>query len=348
MAERPPTGPNAREAEDIREARSAAWSRYWASGALHSCAGSFSGNYDDALEAFWRSVFAGLGPSQRVLDIGCGNGPLELLLLQSLGPEALPQVDAIDLARPQPPFLAGLPQDSRKRLHFHAGVAAEQLPFEGAAFDLALSQYGLEYSELARSLPELRRVLKPGAGLGLVMHHQDALPVQRGRDECAHLDWLLAEAGLLDRAEALLPWLAELGRPGGRERLQSSSQASADREAYNRCVRGLAERAAQLPTPDPLHEAQAAVAAVLSRAANEGLEVAAAALRELREGLAIARLRQAELVACALDGDAIRELSVHLVGRAPTPAELGEVRIQGQLFGWTLALRMPDQAASGQ
>ena len=40
-------------------ARRAAWSAYWATGGLHSCVGSFGGNYGGAIGGFWRE---GEGP----------------------------------------------------------------------------------------------------------------------------------------------------------------------------------------------------------------------------------------------------------------------------------------------
>ena len=45
------------------ERRIESWSRYWASGALHSCAGSFDGNYAGSLRAFWNEVFSSLPPA---------------------------------------------------------------------------------------------------------------------------------------------------------------------------------------------------------------------------------------------------------------------------------------------
>ncbi|MCG6118078.1 MAG: methyltransferase domain-containing protein [Aquimonas sp.] len=323
----------------VRETRSAAWNSYWASGVLHSCAGSFAGNYDQGLSAFWRAAFAELHSEARVLDIGCGNGPLELLMVEALGPDQLPWVDAVDLAQPVPPFLATLPEKVRERLRFHGGVAAEQLPFKAECFDLVISQYGIEYSELEHSLAEAKRVLNPAGGFALVLHHAQSLPVRRGREELAHLDWLLSARSLLDRAEALVPWLAQLSRPGGRERLQASAEAAADRESYNESVRALAERAAVLPTPDLLHEAQSAVASALSEAAMRGLDPGLGALQALRSELELARLRQRELVDCALDAEAVAGMVKALVGPGSRAHELAEVRIQGELFGWTLRIR---------
>lgn len=44
-----------------QQQRRDSWSRYWAGGALHSCATSFDGNYDDAIGEFsWRAVCATL------------------------------------------------------------------------------------------------------------------------------------------------------------------------------------------------------------------------------------------------------------------------------------------------
>lgn len=317
-------------------ARRDSWSRYWAGGALHSCAGSFDGDYDDAIGAFWRAVYAALEPGARVLDLATGNGALARLLLASR-PLADVEIDAVDLADIRPPWLQGLPPEWRSRVRVAGGIAAEALPFADACFDLVVSQYGLEYTALARSCAEVRRVCRPGGAIALLLHHRESLPVRLGGAETTHCDWLLAGGGLLDRARRLLPFLARLATPAGVASVQRDPEAARARERLNESMRALEARARAAFAPDLLYETQAAVGELLGSVVHSGERAAGARLQQIVAGLEQARLRQAELGAHALDRAGVDALAAAL-GAPMRAAEVGEVRVRGELFGWTLRL----------
>jgi SAM-dependent methyltransferase len=98
--------------------------------------------------------FAELTVGQRVLDIGCGPGALTAELVARLGSAAVSAVD------PTEAFVAA----ARER---HPGVdvrraAAEQLPFEAAAFDTALAQLVVHFmADPLVGLREMARVTRP-------------------------------------------------------------------------------------------------------------------------------------------------------------------------------------------
>lgn len=313
------------------------WSRYWAGGALHSCATSFAGNYDDAIGEFWRGVCAGLNGRERVLDVATGNGALPRMLVDLLADDGrLPEIDAVDLADIDPPWHRQLAPAVAERVRFHARAAVESLPFAAASFDLVVSQYGLEYSDLARSVPELRRVMTPRAGVALVLHHVDSLPVRLGRAETAEIDWLSQAGGLLQRARRLLPYLARLATPEGIASVQRDPEAAKAREQFNEAMRALQQRSGASAAPDILVETQAAVGELMTRVAGIGAAAAEQRLIAIRDGLRLARLRQAELVAHALDRAGVDRLAAALAHDAATPVRIGELRVRGELFGWSL------------
>lgn len=319
-------------------ARRASWSRYWSEGALHSCAGSFAGNYDGEIGAFWRSVFAPLGRDDRVLDIATGNAPLPQLLLDARYPDpaSLPRIDAVDLAEVNPAWLAQQIPPVRERIHVQGGIAAEALPFADHSFDLIVSQYGIEYSDLPRSAAEVVRVRKPGGRIALVLHHQQSLPVQLGSAEVGHIDWLLATGNLFDRARRLLPYLARLATPAGMASVQRDPDAARARTRLNEAMRLLEQRAHTEAAPDLLLEMQAAVGQVLGAAAQIGERAARERLQFLADGLSQARLRQAELVTHALDREGVERLAASLQPASTVAVEIAELRIRDELFGWSL------------
>jgi ubiquinone/menaquinone biosynthesis C-methylase UbiE len=99
----------------------------------------------------------GLGPAERALDLGCGDGLLSALLdADSL---TIADVSAVALERAR----RRLPQARAVEL-----VPDAPLPLEDTAFDLVLCAETLEHvRDVQLFLSEIRRVLRPGGRLAL-------------------------------------------------------------------------------------------------------------------------------------------------------------------------------------
>lgn len=323
--------------------RAQIWSEYWASGALHSCAGSYAGNYAGAIAAFWRRVFAALPPGATVLDLCCGNAPLSRLLLDER-PSFLSEggrIDAVDAAAIAPGWIATLPEAERLRIGVHAGVDARQLPFDANRFDLCMSQYGIEYVGQPAMI-EARRVLRPGACFAAVLHHREALPVRIAREEIGHLGWLSQPEGLLALTREMLEPMARSSTHAGQATLRGDARANAGRAAFNACLGGLERRLPLTAFPDVLHETRIAVTAALQQARTEGVAAGALALTRLEKELEASALRQQELVDYALDERGVRELLEALGACSPDnqSEEIGVVRFEsGEIAGWTVQAR---------
>ncbi len=277
--------------DENTDARRAAWTRYWGTGALHSCAGSWDGNYGGAIAAYWQQRFAALRPEHRVLDLGTGNGPLPALILESLGAEGLPRVDAVDLAEPSPAWLARSPATARERIRFTGGVDMTALPFDDGSFDLVCSQFGFEYADRNRALTEIPRVLAPGGVVALVCHHAESRLAEVAREEVAHIEWLTGDGQVFDHARALLPYIALSASAEGVARLRGDPAANAARDAFNASLGSLQERAARSAVPDPLYESADALMRLMQMTAAEGEPRGRAALDAWRGALADAALR---------------------------------------------------------
>ena len=94
----------------------------------------------------------------QVLDVGCGAGHASFAVAPQVG-----QVTAYDLS---PQMLDVVAREAARRALHNVAVkegAAESLPFADAAFDAVLTRFSAHHwSDLAASLAEIRRVLKPG------------------------------------------------------------------------------------------------------------------------------------------------------------------------------------------
>lgn len=143
------------------------WSVFW-NDAAHQTS-FLEGNlkhsyYQGEMISVFDSVVDELSGGSRVIDIASGNGAAALALDQAARAAGKPlRIVSIDQADAAP-----LPE-GRGPVEF-ARMKAEQLSFSDHFFDSAISFFGFEFTDQARALPELRRVLKPGAGTVFVLH----------------------------------------------------------------------------------------------------------------------------------------------------------------------------------
>lgn len=335
MASIPPPGPTLPSA---REARVDSWTSYWQGGALHSCAGSFSGNYAGPLREFWQQCFAELPQAARVLDACCGNAPLSQLLTEH---EAFSRhgarIDAVDLAAVDPAWLRALAEPARARITVHPHVDVGLLPFDAQCFALCMSQFGIEYAEPA-ALAELRRVLAPGGRLAALVHHADALPVRIAREELEHAEWLAEEQAAALVAQLIAP-MALSATPEGQQALRADAAANDLRARFNGLLQRLQARIDSARTPDLLEEVRDALMAILQRARLAGREAAEAALEHWQIEHQRGQLRQRELIAHARDEVALRAWLQPLEGMLESiaPLHFGN----GELAAWALRARRP-------
>ncbi|MET0717676.1 MAG: class I SAM-dependent methyltransferase [Pseudoxanthomonas sp.] len=307
------------------DARRSAWSQYWSAGGLHSCPGSFAGNYAGAIAEFWRTTLADLAPGARVLDLATGNGALPQMLFQRYGDAV--SVDAVDAAQLAPGWFS---PSEHPHIRFHSAVMIEALPFADAGFDYVFSQYGFEYAVRPDAFREALRVLRPHGQMALVMHHSDSVLANVARIEQGHFAWLLGSEGLLTAADGLSPWLskAKLG-----ENLRGNTLAEESRRLFNEAQRELAERAAASPVPDLLLEARDQVQRFLQLPQPQSL------LRRYTEALQAAQLRSAELLQFALSPAELDSWAAWLGVQRPDRRVQVEVLRQAEgIMGWGLRL----------
>lgn len=310
-----------------------AWTDFWATGSLHSCAGSYDGGYGGAIANFWVQITQSIGPSDRILDIATGNGPLPRLLFDRFGASS-PEIHAIDRAEIRPNWYK---PDSMGSIHFHSGMDATALPFADASFDWIISQFGFEYVPFPASVQESARVLKPGGRLALVLHHSDSVISRVGLDEADQYQLLLAEGGLFDAASVLLPHLvlAAHSREGG------GAAAEAARKAYNEAMAALGVRidgrggdaALLVEVRDGVHQ-------LMAMAIRIGAQRAGQLLVEYRRRLVLGLARTRDMLAHRLGPDDVRGLAEAL--SAATDASAWDVAVLHQAEGimaWGLTLQ---------
>ena len=100
---------------------------------------------------------AGLGPGEKVLDVGSGTGPSLLAAAQAVGPTG--RVTGVDIA---PPLLAR----AAERVPAHVDLItadAESHPFEPGAYDVVQANFGVMFfADSTAAFANLRRAVRPG------------------------------------------------------------------------------------------------------------------------------------------------------------------------------------------
>ncbi|GAA4365369.1 class I SAM-dependent methyltransferase [Actinomadura verrucosospora] len=149
--------------EIVNTHQAEAWNGYegehWAEN--HDRYDAMNGGFNDALlEA------ARIGPRDRVLDIGCGNGQITRLAARRA---SLGSATGVDLSRPmlaRARSLAG--REGVANVAFERGDAQVH-PFPAAGFDVALSRFGIMFfTDPVAAFGNVRRALREGGRLAFL------------------------------------------------------------------------------------------------------------------------------------------------------------------------------------
>lgn len=293
--------------------RGEVWTRYWQALPADAASGSFAGGYEGQSIGLWWAGHMRTSASMQWLDLATGNGALPRLWAAS--PAHAGHMTAVDLAQLHLPWLQGLPGPLRGRIDCLSGVDMEALPFADAVFDRVISQFGVEYADLARVVDEAIRVLVPGGRLMWVLHDAAGRPARLARVEIEHIDWLLSPTGLYHTTTTMVGPMSRLADPRAAETLATDAQALSARQGHDAALGRLQAQAAVSACPDVLFEAQDAAVQVLTAAMRQGPQAASSLAERWRLHLEDSRFRLAELVGHALDEARLRWLVAELGAR---------------------------------
>jgi len=140
------------------------WEKYW-QGAGEVSSYTHQGQSHVALSGFWQDFFQPLVASDpKIIDIASGTGAVLESAFQAFNGR-LPAFDCLDTSA------SAIATLTRRFPGVQGHVAdAAAIPLESTSFDVATSQFGVEYAGLP-AIVEMTRLLKSGGRLALVMHH---------------------------------------------------------------------------------------------------------------------------------------------------------------------------------
>jgi len=202
------------------------WSDFWRSGHTTTFGAYYEKGYEGSIGEWWQRVLSGMEEGQTLLDVGCGNTALLTNLLQD--GKALKYI-GLDVADIQ---INSIAQDLLWQAVYPpeilSGTAAEEIPLASAQVDQVVSIFGLEYSDLSRSVPELFRILKAGGGISFLLHHSASIVTQMSKkavDEYIEAD--------INQAIQSLQVIEDVQRNKGKAALKESPEAEEARGQIN-------------------------------------------------------------------------------------------------------------------
>jgi ubiquinone/menaquinone biosynthesis C-methylase UbiE len=160
------------------------WSTFWQDFALENepherCYVPGDGRH--VVDQHWVQFADSLPEGGQVIDLGCGAGIVGRTLLGRRKDLHVTGVDWADVPIMAMPNLRICPM-----------VNMEALPFADHGFDAAVSLFGIEYGNIAKTAQQLERVLKGGARFSFLVHHRESEIFREGSARRRALKELMA------------------------------------------------------------------------------------------------------------------------------------------------------------
>jgi len=225
------------------------WSSFWKNQSITSFGNLFPQNYDGSILQFWQSQLD--GDYEHVVDLACGNGALTWICDSILNATVQrTKVTGVDIAAIAPfQVLSRSPKDF-PMITFIGNTPIEQLPFPDGSIDVFVSQYGLEYADLDRAIPELGRTLSPNGKVCFILHDRESTVIRGATEHLENFRTVLNDIRMHELA-------FELDRIHGKYRNPERRVASTEFQSVMQRIRAAAARVDDIarshPESSPLH-----------------------------------------------------------------------------------------------
>ena len=293
------------------------WSEYWRKGTITTFHGRFGQNYDGKVRDHWHGVLDRQPANAKIVDLATGNGAVALIAAQhGRRNDRQFEITAVDYAEIDPPALftnTAFAEDLRK-IHFLSNTSIEATGLPDHAYDLAMSQFGLEYADSDVVVAEVARVLKRrDAVFAAMVHHADSAIVRQAREGA---DQILAceKSGL---HVAIRDLLGRLDKLAARDKdLADDDRAKELRTAINQILAGLNQRGRQYRDPGQIVYYIENSMATFNPRVSGGMSLAErlALLRRVALETEAYKQRMRDLTSAALDDAAISHLVEQIQG----------------------------------
>lgn len=204
------------------------WSLFWRQGHSTTFGDYFKQGYDGAVADWWSGQLNEAPNNVTVVEVCCGNCSL---LPAMINTGKAGRYIGADIASVAPSDIAkqGLAESSVE-LILHSETAAEEIPEPDSSADLVASVFGIEYSDLDRSVPEAARMLKAGGRFCALLHHDGSIVTTMSRRAISEFN----SADLRKGIESLTAISSERDRIANLSELKNSQKAEKARGEINK------------------------------------------------------------------------------------------------------------------
>lgn len=234
----------------MNQSSSEQWSNYWQKNTVTTFHNQFENNYDGTVKDFWCSIFELLKPDAKIVDLATGNGAIALLAAEfSEQSKQGFSISGIDYAEIDPVSATSNMELNKfiSNIQFFQNTRIENTPFESNSIDLVTSQFGMEYSDLSKSLLEVERILVNGGVLAMMVHFENSMIIQQ--EKTSYEQYLLCQKSGLHRiARELLIEIAKF-----KETKTPNSKSEKLRQKFNKKLIALSNRNEEFKDSNYLH-----------------------------------------------------------------------------------------------
>ena len=157
------------------------WNRFWQGDNVTSFIDRFAEGYDGEVREFWAKHLKDHKSKDKIIDLACGNGAICWLCDDVLnGQDSVnkSKIIGIDFADIKPFEALKRSRINFPEVRFIGNNPIEKLPFNDSEIDIAVSQWGIEYSDFKLTIKELGRVIKDNGKIILVCHVENSTIVE--------------------------------------------------------------------------------------------------------------------------------------------------------------------------
>ena len=284
------------------------WGPYWERPTITSFGDMFPNNYDASILDFWQRQLT--DRTGHIVDVACGNGALTWIANEILNRDGeKTRITGVDFADIAPFRVLRRNRDDFPSVRFIGNTPAEKLPFKDGSVDMVISQYGVEYTNLDETVPELSRVLVPAGRISLILHDKASTIIKGATAPLADFRTVLNDIAIHDAALRLENLYRRIRRPAARN-------GSTDIQGLVSTINAMANRVREIvrdyPPRSPIHLYMERLNQALDLARNNRAGNSKALIRQARDGLHTHIVRVEDLEAAALSPEGRRRLTALL------------------------------------